>query len=169
MLKKKTQIKGTHNFYFVCFFSLSYTFFISRDFVYRGGFLYELIDVQRTIGVTVFTISSWNVMRNMRKNRGKMRKTETRARSRAYMLFHFHYIILTIWDLIQRLQLGRNCDVKFCLYWLPLMHALELDQFNMIRIAPCTGQGWSASYWARRRIFGQCFWTGCSFSTKKLL
>ena len=28
-----------------CFFSLSYTFFISRDFVYRGGFLYELIDV----------------------------------------------------------------------------------------------------------------------------
>ena len=27
------------------FFSLSYTFFISRDFVYRGGFLYELIDV----------------------------------------------------------------------------------------------------------------------------
>ena len=44
-VEKKTQIKGTHNFYFVCFFSLSYTFFISRDFVYRGGFLYELIDV----------------------------------------------------------------------------------------------------------------------------
>ena len=44
-VEKKTQIKGTHNFYFVFFFSLSYTFFISRDFVYRGGFLYELIDV----------------------------------------------------------------------------------------------------------------------------
>ena len=110
---KKTRIKGMHA---SIFFSLSYTFFISRAFVYRGGFLYELIDVQRVIGVTVFTISFWNVMRIMRKNREKMRKTETRARSRAYMLFHFHYIILTIWDLIQRLQLARNCDVKFCLY-----------------------------------------------------
>ena len=42
MLGEKNTNKGNACFYF---FSLSYTFFISRAFVYRGGFLYELIDV----------------------------------------------------------------------------------------------------------------------------
>ena len=45
-VEKKNANKGNAQLlFFVCFFSLSYTFFISRDFVYRGGFLYELIDV----------------------------------------------------------------------------------------------------------------------------
>ena len=44
-VEKKTNKGNAQLLFCVFFFSLSYTFFISRDFVYRGGFLYELIDV----------------------------------------------------------------------------------------------------------------------------
>ena len=61
----------------------------------------------------------------------KGRKTEAGARRARGHKIWSQCIFFVIWDLIHRLQLAKNCDLKFCLYQLPLMQRL-CDHYSVL-------------------------------------
>ena len=63
----------------------------------------------------------------------KGRKTEAGARRARGHKIWSQCIFFVIWDLIHRLQLAKNCDLKFCLYQLPLVIN---DAVEVIKIIP---------------------------------
>ena len=67
----------------------------------------------------------------------KGRKTEAGARRARGHKIWSQCIFFVIWDLIHRLQLAKNCDLKFCLYQLPLMYILACDQIALTVV--CVG------------------------------
>ena len=63
----------------------------------------------------------------------KGRKTEAGARRARGHKIWSQCIFFVIWDLIHRLQLAKNCDLKFCLYQLPLMGRLQVDYLKFLK------------------------------------